>query len=426
MSKILFKNGKVVDGERGTEELKDVLVEDGKILDVAPNLKVDDAQVVDCTGLYLVPGLVDPHAHLREPGEEYKEDITSGTFSALHGGYVAVVSMPNTIPPCDTRSVVEYIIRRSKEESKADVYPCGAITKGRKGEELAELADMAEGGAIAFSDDGRWVVNSAVMRRALEYTKFFGGIIVSHAEDHSLTHRGVANESALTIKLGLRGMPEEAETVAIFRDVALAKLTGGRLHIAHVSTKGGAEIIKRAKEEGVKVTAEVTPHHLVFDESLLVSYDTNYKVNPPLRRVEDREALLEALKEGVIDVIATDHAPHADFEKLDEFYAAPFGMIWLDFAFLFLYNELVLKGKMELSELANFMSLRPAKIFGLEGLGKIERNYRASFFAFDPEKEVVVDRSFIKSRAYNTPLLNRKLRGRILWTVKDGRIFHFE
>ncbi|MDI6850369.1 MAG: dihydroorotase [bacterium] len=423
MRKKLFKGGMVVD-VKGQKVLKaDVLVDEGIIVAVEPSIDLSDAEIIDCNGLMLIPGLVDMHAHLREPGEEHKEDIGTGTLAAIHGGYVAVVSMPNTNPPCDNRSVVEYIIRRSKEEDKAEVLPCGAITKGRKGLELAELADMHEGGAVAFSDDGTWVQHSGVMRRALEYVKFFNGFVISHAEDKALTYMGLANESAITTKLGLRGMPVAAETIAIFRDLELAKLTGGRLHIAHVSSKSSVELIRKAKEEGIKVTAEVTPHHLLFDESKLVEYDTNYKVNPPLRSAEDRETLLEALKEGVIDVIATDHAPHADFEKMDEFNAAPFGMIWLDFAFTVLYDNLVNSGKIDLFRLVKSMSLRPAEILGLQQLGVIEKGYRASFFGFNPDAKVRIDREFIKSRAYNTPLYNSVVKGKIEWTVKDGKIY---
>jgi dihydroorotase len=425
MSKILFKNGEVVNTARNTVDKADVLVENGLIIDVAPSIESRDFEIVDCRGLLLVPGLVDMHAHLREPGEEYKEDIRTGTTAAIHGGFVAVLSMPNTNPPSDTRSVVEYIVRRSKEEEKADVLPCGAITKGRKGEELAELGDMMEGGAVAFSDDGNWVQSSGVMRRALEYTKFFGGIIISHPEDKTLTYRGLANESPLTIKLGLRGMPVEAETIAIFRDIELVRLTRGRLHLAHVSAKESINLIKRAKEAGLNVTAEVTPHHLVFDEEVLISYDPNYKVNPPLRTREDREAILSALKEGIIDVVATDHAPHADFEKMDEFNAAPFGMIWLDFAFSVLYNELVRSGKMDLPALAKVMSTKPAELLGLKGLGAISKGYRASFFAYNPNVEIIVNREFLKSRAFNTPLYGKTLKGRVEWALKDGRIYRF-
>jgi len=423
MSKKLFKGGEVVDVKRKKVLKADVLVDEGTIVAVEPSINSSDAEIIDCNGLVLIPGLVDMHAHLREPGEEHKEDIGTGTSAAIHGGYVAIVSMPNTNPPCDNRSVVEYIIRRSKEEDKAEVLPCGAITKGRKGLELAELADMHEGGAVAFSDDGTWVQHSGVMRRALEYVKFFNGLVISHAEDKALTHMGLANESAITTRLGLRGMPVAAEVIAIFRDLELARLTGGRLQIAHVSSKSSIELIKKAKEEGIKVTAEVTPHHLLFDESKLVEYDTNYKVNPPLRSAEDREALVEALKEGVIDVIATDHAPHADFEKMDEFNAAPFGMIWLDFAFPVLYENLVNSGKIDLFRLVESMSLRPAEILGLKQLGVIEKGYRASFFGFNPQAQVRIDRAFIKSRAYNTPLYNSVVKGKIEWTVKDGKIY---
>lgn len=423
MSKKLFKGGEVVDVKRKKVLKADVLVDEGIIVAVEPSINSSDAEIIDCNGLVLIPGLVDMHAHLREPGEEHKEDIGTGTSAAIHGGYVAIVSMPNTNPPCDNRSVVEYIIRRSKEEDKAEVLPCGAITKGRKGLELAELADMHEGGAVAFSDDGTWVQHSGVMRRALEYVKFFNGLVISHAEDKALTHMGLANESTITTRLGLRGMPVAAEVIAIFRDLELARLTGGRLHIAHVSSKSSIELIKKAKEEGIKVTAEVTPHHLLFDESKLVEYDTNYKVNPPLRSAEDREALVEALKEGVIDVIATDHAPHADFEKMDEFNAAPFGMIWLDFAFPVLYENLVNSGKIDLFRLVESMSLRPAEILGLKQLGVIEKGYRASFFGFNPQAQVRIDRAFIKSRAYNTPLYNSVVKGKIEWTIKDGKIY---
>ncbi|HOK23398.1 MAG TPA: dihydroorotase [Candidatus Hydrothermia bacterium] len=425
MSKILFKNCKVVDTSNEKIVKSDVLIEDGVILDALPSIDLKDVEIIDCNGNFLIPGLVDMHAHLREPGDEYKEDIRTGTMAAIHGGYVALVSMPNTNPPCDNRSVVEYILRRSKEEGNADVFPCGTITKRRQGEELAELADMAEGGAIAFSDDGSWVQSSGVMRRALEYSKFFGGIIISHPEDRTLTVRGVANESPFTIKLGLRGMPEEAETIAIFRDIELARLTKGRLHIAHVSSKGNIELIKLAKASGLNVTAEVTPHHLIFDEESLSNYDPVYKVNPPLRTRDDRHALLEALKDGVIDIIATDHAPHADFEKMDEFNSAPFGMIWLDLAFVVLYNELVVSGGMDLVRLTKVMSTRPAELLKLEGLGAIEKGYKASFFAFNPEAEITINREFIKSRAFNTPLYNSSMRGKVEWTVKDGKIYRF-
>jgi len=295
MNRILIKNGHIVDPGSGKDGVLDILVEDGKIREVNRNLKVENARVIDCTGKYVFPGFIDMHTHLREPGEEYKEDISTGSNAALHGGFTTVLAMPNTKPPIDSRGLVEFVIRRSKEEKKSEVFPVGAITKGREGRELAEIGDMREGGAIAFSDDGDWVKNSSIMRRALEYSKIFHTVIISHAEDPDLSRLGVANESALSYKLGLRGKPKESEYIAIFRDIALSRLTGGRLHIAHVSTKESAQLIKMAKEEGLPVTTEVTPHHLIFTEENLETFDPVYKVNPPLRKNEDREFLIESL-----------------------------------------------------------------------------------------------------------------------------------
>jgi len=333
--------------------------------------------------------------------------------------------MPNTKPPIDSRGLVEFVIRRSKEEKKSEVFPVGAITKGREGRELAEIGDMREGGAIAFSDDGDWVKNSSIMRRALEYSKIFHTVIISHAEDPDLSRLGVANESALSYKLGLRGKPKESEYIAIFRDIALSRLTGGRLHIAHVSTKESAQLIKMAKEEGLPVTAEVTPHHLIFTEENLEIFDPVYKVNPPLRKNEDREFLIEALKEGVIDVIATDHAPHASFEKEDEFLAAPFGMIWLDFAFSALYTFLIQKNKLDLKTVIQSLTTGPSKILGLNDRGSLEKGKRADIVIFDPEKDIEITRNFLKSKAKNTPLFGNKLKGKVIITIKEGEVFEW-
>lgn len=425
MNRILIKNGHIVDPRSGKDGVLDILVEDGKIREVNRNLKVENARVIDCTGKYVFPGFIDMHTHLREPGEEYKEDISTGSNAALHGGFTTVLAMPNTKPPIDSRGLVEFVIRRSKEEKKSEVFPVGAITKGREGRELAEIGDMREGGAIAFSDDGDWVKNSSIMRRALEYSKIFHTVIISHAEDPDLSRLGVANESALSYKLGLRGKPKESEYIAIFRDIALSRLTGGRLHIAHVSTKESAQLIKMAKEEGLPVTAEVTPHHLIFTEENLETFDPVYKVNPPLRKNEDREFLIEALKEGVIDVIATDHAPHASFEKEDEFLAAPFGMIWLDFAFSALYTFLIQKNKLDLKTVIQSLTTGPSKILGLDDRGSLEKGKRADIVIFDPEKDIEITRNFLKSKAKNTPLLGKKLKGKVIITIKEGEVFEW-
>ncbi len=425
MNRILIKNGHIVDPGSGKDGVLDILVEDGKIREVNRNLKVENARVIDCTGKYVFPGFIDMHTHLREPGEEYKEDISTGSNAALHGGFTTVLAMPNTKPPIDSRGLVEFVIRRSKEEKKSEVFPVGAITKGREGRELAEIGDMREGGAIAFSDDGDWVKNSSIMRRALEYSKIFHTVIISHAEDPDLSRLGVANESALSYKLGLRGKPKESEYIAIFRDIALSRLTGGRLHIAHVSTKESAQLIKMAKEEGLPVTAEVTPHHLIFTEENLETFDPVYKVNPPLRKNEDREFLIEALKEGVIDVIATDHAPHASFEKEDEFLAAPFGMIWLDFAFSALYTFLIQKNKLDLKTVIQSLTTGPSKILGLNDRGSLEKGKRADIVIFDPEKDIEITRNFLKSKAKNTPLFGKKLKGKVIITIKEGEVFEW-
>jgi len=425
MNRILIKNGHIVDPGSGKDGVLDILVEDGKIREVNRNLKVENARVIDCTGKYVFPGFIDMHTHLREPGEEYKEDISTGSNAALHGGFTTVLAMPNTKPPIDSRGLVEFVIRRSKEEKKSEVFPVGAITKGREGRELAEIGDMREGGAIAFSDDGDWVKNSSIMRRALEYSKIFHTVFISHAEDPDLSRLGVANESALSYKLGLRGKPKESEYIAIFRDIALSRLTGGRLHIAHVSTKESAQLIKMAKEEGLPVTAEVTPHHLIFTEENLEIFDPVYKVNPPLRKNEDREFLIEALKEGVIDVIATDHAPHASFEKEDEFLAAPFGMIWLDFAFSALYTFLIQKNKLDLKTVIQSLTTGPSKILGLDDRGSLEKGKRADIVIFDPEKDIEITRNFLKSKAKNTPLFGNKLKGKVIITIKEGEVFEW-
>ena len=425
MNRILIKNGHIVDPGSGKDGVLDILVEDGKIREVNRNLKVENARVIDCTGKYVFPGFIDMHTHLREPGEEYKEDISTGSNAALHGGFTTVLAMPNTKPPIDSRGLVEFIIRRSKEEKKSEVFPVGAITKGREGRELAEIGDMREGGAIAFSDDGDWVKNSSIMRRALEYSKIFHTVIISHAEDPDLSRLGVANESTLSYKLGLRGKPKESEYIAIFRDIALSRLTGGRLHIAHVSTRESAQLIQRAKEQGLPVTAEVTPHHLIFTEENLETFDPVYKVNPPLRKNEDREFLIEALKEGVIDVIATDHAPHASFEKEDEFLAAPFGMIWLDFAFSALYTFLIQKNKLDLKTVIQSLTTGPSKILGLNDRGSLEKGKRADIVIFDPEKDIEITRNFLKSKAKNTPLFGNKLKGKVIITIKEGEVFEW-
>ncbi len=425
MKRLLIKNAKILDFDKKKEVLTDILVEGERIVEIAKNISDGNAEVLDIEEKYLFPGLVDAHAHLREPGEEYKEDIASGSRAALHGGVTTVFAMPNTKPALDSRAMIEFVIERAKKAGYSEVLPVGAITKGRKGEELAEIGDMREGGAIAFSDDGSWVRNSSVMRRALEYSIAFDTVIISHAEDSSLS-RGVVHESVMSYDMGLEGYPSAQEEIAVFRDVKLAELTGGRLHIAHVSSKGSLEIIRGAKEKGVNVTCEVTPNHLLLAQEEIDLFNPLYKINPPIRTRDDREALVEGLKEGAIDIIATDHAPHNWYEKETDFNSAPSGMISLDFYFSLLYSELVNKGKISIYDLVAATTYKPAKIFGLSHRGRIEKGYIANLVVFDPVKEFVISEDFIRSRSKNTPFLGKRVRGGFVKVIKKGVVLDIE
>lgn len=425
MKRVLIKNAKVLDFDKKKEVFLDVLIEDDKIKDIGENITLEDARILDVKGLYLFPGLVDAHAHFREPGEEYKEDIKSGARSALHGGVTTVFAMPNTNPPIDTRAMVEFVKKRADESGYADVFPVGTITKKRRGEELAEMGDMKEGGAIAFSDDGSWVQSSSVMRRALEYSIAFRTVIISHAEDSTFSN-GLAHESVLSYEMGLEGYPPQKEEIAVFRDVKLAELTGGRLHIAHISSKGSYEIIKMAKERGVNVTCEVSPNHLLLAQEEIDLFNPLYKVNPPIRSKAHREALLEGLKDGTVDIIATDHAPHNFYEKETDFNSAPSGMISLDFYFSLLYSELVRGGKLSLFDLVSATTYKPVKIFGLKDRGVIKKGYLADLIVFDPEKEFILTEDFIRSKSKNTPFLGKRIKGSIVYVIKRGKIFNIE
>jgi len=422
MDKILIKNGHVYSPSNKIDGKYDILIVDEKIEKISESISDKEAKIIDATGLTIFPGFIDLHAHLREPGFEYKEDIESGSKAAVAGGFTTVLAMPNTNPAIDTPEAVEYIVKRSNEVGLARILPIGAITKNRAGEELADLRLMAESGAVAFSDDGDWVANSSVMRRALEYVP--DTPIVSHAEDKTLSLKGIMNESPLSYKLGIKGIPSEAEEIAIARDVLLAKLTGGRLHIAHVSSKLSIEIISQAKSKNLRVTAEVTPHHLLFTEEALKTYNPIFKVNPPLRSDNDRKALIEALKTGVIDCIATDHAPHASFEKEFDLNQAPFGILELEVAFSSLYTHLVLKNDLDLATLVTSMSYKPARIFGLEKMGEIREGFQADLSIWDLKKKWIV--KDLKSKSRNTPFLGKELYGKIKFTIVGGKLIDVE
>ena len=419
---LLLKNTYLVNPYNSFEGLKDILIKDEHIELIADNIDaLDEWNVIDLEGKVTCPGFIDMHVHLREPGQEYKETIYDGCRAALAGGFTGVACMPNTKPVLDNDSIIEFVINRAKYFNLASVYPIGAITKGQEGKELAELLLMKEVGAVAFSDDGKTLANSGVMRRALDYVKSINGLIISHCEDKDLMGSGVIHEGEVSTKLGLAGIPSAVEEIIVDRDIRLAELTNSRIHIAHVSTAGSVEIIRRAKNKGVKVTAEVTPHHLLMNHEQIVNYDTNYKMNPPLRTKEDNEALQQAFQDGVIDCIVTDHAPHALEEKRVEFDYAPFGIVGLETAVPLIINHLYHKKKVNLLRIVEAFSTKPAQILGVEG-GRIESGVKADLTIIDLELEKTVCPEDFYSKSVNTPFGGEKLKGWPVMTIKAGRI----
>lgn len=440
--KILIKNGHLVDPSQGIDGICDILVAKGKIQELkshgtkgksqkpakkTASRRTDDGELItiDAEGLLILAGLVDMHAHLREPGFEYKETIQTGTEAAIAGGITSVCCMPNTNPVNDNASITDFIMKKAMERGFCDVFPVGAITKAQKGEELAEFGMMYEAGCIAFSDDGRPVMDSLMMRRALEYSKIFNVPIISHAEDISLAAGGVMNEGLLSIKLGLRGIPAQTEEIMIARDIALAELTGGRLHIAHISTKGSVELIRSAKKRGIAdVTAETCPHYFSITEDAVEGYDTNAKVNPPLRRKEDVEAIRKGLKDNTIDVIATDHAPHHRDEKLGEFDLASSGISGFETS-IGLSMKLVDDGVLTLNQLVEKMALTPSQIIGIRK-GTVKQGADADIIILDTHTEYTVDTATFRSKGKNTPFEGWKLSTRPVATIAKGRIYTWE
>lgn len=418
---ILIKNGHVIDPANKVDEKLDVLVTDGKIAKLAKpgSLSDNSAQVIDASGRLVVPGLVDMHVHLREPGFEYKETIATGTAAARAGGFTSVCCMPNTNPVNDSRSVTEFILAQARSAS-ARVFPVGAITKGSKGEELTEMAELHTAGCLAVSDDGKPLMNAAIARRAMEYSRIFDMLVISHCEDSSLSDKGVMNEGVVSTELGLRGIPRSAEDVMTGRDISLAELTGCRLHIAHVSTAGSVRLVRDAKSRGVKVTAETCPHYFSLTEEAVRGYNTMAKMNPPLRIADDVAAIKQGLKDGTIDVIATDHAPHALDEKSGEFDYAPFGIVGLETA-LGLTLKLVEEGIISLTELVRKLSLNPATVFKLDK-GTLAIGADADITIIDPNLEWNVDASLFRSKSKNTPFNGWKLKGKAIQTIVGGRL----
>lgn len=421
---LLIKNGRVIDPSSRTDETLDILIENGKIKAISPRIDLKEAEIIDASRLVVAPGFIDMHVHLREPGEEHKEDIATGSLAAARGGFTSICCMPNTRPPNDNSGITEYIITEARKRAVVNIYPVAAITRGLAGEELTDMADLSQAGAIAFSDDGQPVANSLVMRRALEYSLLLDKLIIDHCEDKNLSMGGVMHEGEISLRLGLSGMPAAAEEIMIARDIILAQLTRARLHVAHLSTKGGIELVRLAKKKGIPVTAEVTPHHLILSDENLVNYNPNFKVNPPLRSAEHRQALLEGLKDGTIDVIATDHAPHTPEEKDVEFDLAPFGLIGLETAVSLMLDRFVHKNIISLERLIDLMSCRPAQLLGLKNKGRIAPGADADLTILNLRQEVVIDVERFASKSRNCPFHGWKLKGAVAFTIVGGKIVY--
>jgi dihydroorotase len=414
----LFRGARVVDPAAGRDEVADVLVADGA---VASAETTSNPTVVDCDGLVLAPGLVDLHTHVREPGREDKETVETGSRSAALGGFTAISPMANTDPVADHAAVIHEVRELGARAGLVDVLPVGAITRGLEGETLADIGEMVEAGVRMFSDDGHCVPTARVLRNALTYARTFDGVVIAeHCEDASLAEGGQMHEGFHSYSLGLAGQPREAEEVAVARDLAVARLAGGRLHLCHLSSAGSVEMVRRAKAEGLRVSAEVTPHHLVFSDEDLVTYDTHFKVNPPLRSAEDRDALVRGLADGTIDAVATDHAPHSVEEKEAEFDLAPVGTVGLETALAAVLTHLVHPGHLSLPRAIEAMSTTPARILGASDQGgPLEPGRPANLVVFDPDAEWVVEPPF-GSKSRNSAFLGRTLRGRVVHTVYRG------
>ena len=428
MSKQLFKGGRVVDPANGRDGAFDVLIDGNRIARVGRDLPVDaGVAVVEVpSGFIVCPGLIDMHVHLREPGQEHKETVATGTAAAVAGGFTAVACMPNTNPVNDNAGVTEYVLKKAADANLARVYPIGAVSRGQKGQELADLAEMREAGCVAFTDDGQPVATAILMRRALEYTRMFDGLVIEHCEEQTLKGDGVAHEGAQASALGLRGIPGEAESIMALRDIALAELTGGRVHVAHMSARQTLDAVRYGKSHGAKVTCEVTPHHFVLTDEMLgapIPYDTNVKMNPPLRQAEDRDAMIAGLRDGSIDVIATDHAPHHYDEKQVEFDRAPFGITGLETAVSLCFDRLVHAGVIPLARLIELLSVNPARILKVAG-GALTDGAPADISILAPDLGVTVSAAAMRSKSKNTPFDGWQLRGGVAATIVGGRVVY--
>jgi dihydroorotase len=423
--KLVIVNGYVIDPAQEINAGRNLLVEDGRVVGVLDRSEPlpEDAQLLDATGLIVAPGFIDLHTHLREPGQEYKETIATGTAAAVAGGWTSVCAMPNTDPINDNPAVTRFMIEQGQAAQLANVFPIGAITKGSGGKELAEMGELKNAGIVAVSDDGRPVPSASMMRHAMEYARGFDLTVVDHCQDSSLSAGGVMHEGRWSLILGLRGMPAAAEDVDVVRDCVLAKLTGAKVHIAHVSTIGALEAVRTAKRNGLAVTCEVTPHDWTLTDEAVSDYDTNTKMSPPLRSREHVEAILEGIKDGTIDAIATDHAPHHIDEKGLEFDQAPFGITGLETA-VGLAFDLVHQGQIDLERMVQMCSTNPARVFGLSERGSLKAKAHADITILDPQCEWVFDINRSKSKSRNTPFHGRSMQGCAVATIVGGRLVY--
>jgi dihydroorotase len=422
--KTLIKSGRVVDPASRTDENLDILVDNGVIVDIKKEIKTSFQKSIDATGLVIAPGFIDMHVHLREPGQENKETILTGVRAAAKGGFTSVACMPNTSPVNDNLSVTDFIVSEARKIAMVNVFPIAAVTKGLEGTELTDMADLKRAGAIAFSDDGQPVHNSEVMRRALEYSTLLDTLIINHCEDKELSRDGVMHEGYYSTLLGLKGIPASSEEIMVSRDILLAEKTGAKVHIAHLSVKGAATLIRNAKRKKIKVTAEVTPHHLLLDDSSLKTYDTNCKMKPPLRSRTDVKAMVKAMRDGVIDVIATDHAPHTPYEKDVEFEQAPFGIIGLESAVSLILDRFVHNQTITLTQFIEMISTNPARILGLKNKGRIAIGADADLTLLDLNRDAVVDVHSFESKSRNCPFHGWKLKGCPAKTIVNGNVVY--
>lgn len=420
---ILIKNGRVLDPATGTDGIADVLVEEGRIRAVEPGILAEADRVLDADGCFVMPGFIDLHVHLRDPGYEYKETVETGSAAATKGGFTTILAMPNTKPVVDNADVVRYVLHKAEDVGLANVLQIGAITRGQRGEELADIEDMVDAGIPALSEDGKSVMNAQLYREAMMLAKKYDIPIMAHCEDINLVHGGVMNQDDKADELGLPGITNAVEDVIVARDILLAKETGARLHLCHCSTRDSVRMVELAKQEGLPVTAEVCPHHFTLTSEDIREDDANYKMNPPLRTRADVEALIDGLKKGVMDVIATDHAPHSREEKQGSMRNAPFGIVGLETAAALTMTELVDKGYLTPLQMAEKMSYNPARIIGIDK-GTLKPGKTADVVIFNPKEEYIIDAEQFRSKGKNTPFHGRKVKGRVMATILSGNIVY--